>query len=104
VAAESDRNRKLVVAVPGAVDVLAVVFAASANAKSEGTAAAVRDEALEVISSLQVPEQCLRRVTETKEALVSALVSALHTCRARAALLLERVTAALPPSRLASLP
>jgi len=53
VAAESDRNRKLVAAVPGAVDVLAAVFAASAKAKSsEGTASAVRDEALEVISSL----------------------------------------------------
>ncbi|KAG0528213.1 hypothetical protein BDA96_06G299200 [Sorghum bicolor] len=111
VAAESDRNRKLVAAVPGAVDVLAAVFAASANAKSsEGTAAAaaVRDEALEVVSSLQVPEQCLRRVAETNEALVSALVSALQrssaASRARAALLLERVTAALPPSRLASLP
>ncbi|CAD6245359.1 unnamed protein product [Miscanthus lutarioriparius] len=73
VAAESDRNQKLVVDVPGAVDVLAAVFAASANAKSEGTAAAVREEAVEVISSLQVPEQCLRRVAETNEALVSAL-------------------------------
>lgn len=109
VAAESDRNRKLVAAVPGAVDVLAAVFAASANAKSsEGTASAVRDEALEVISSLQAPEQCLRRVAETNEALVSALVSALQrssaASRARAALLLERVTAVLPPSRLASLP
>ncbi|XP_066350564.1 E3 ubiquitin-protein ligase PUB23-like [Miscanthus floridulus] len=108
VAAESDRNRKLVAVVPGAVDVLAAVFAASANAKSEGTAAAVRDEALEVISSLQVPEQCLRRVAETNDALVSALVSALQrssaASRARAALLLERVTAALPPSRLVSLP
>jgi hypothetical protein len=109
VAAESDRNLKLVAAVPGAVDVLAAVFAASANAKSsEGTASAVRDEALEVISSLQVPEQCLRRVAETNEALVSALVSALQrssaASRARAALLLERVTAVLPPSRLASLP
>ena len=50
--AESDRNRKLVVAVPGAVDVLAAVFVASANTKSEGTAAAICDEALEVISSL----------------------------------------------------
>jgi len=107
VAAESDRNRKLVAAVPGAVDVLAAVFAASANAMSEGTAAAVRDEALEVISSLQVPEQCLRRVAETNDALVSALVSALQlssaASRARAALLLERVTAAMPPSRLVSL-
>ncbi|XP_066346920.1 E3 ubiquitin-protein ligase PUB23-like [Miscanthus floridulus] len=108
VAAESDRNRKLVAAVPGAVDVLAAVFAASAKAKSsEGTASAVRDEALEVISSLQVPEQCLRRVAETNEALVSALVSALQrsssASRARAALLLERVTAAMPPSRLVSL-
>ena len=57
VAAESDRNQKLVAAVPGAVDVLAAMFTASANAKSsEGTASAVRDEALEVISSLQVPE------------------------------------------------
>ena len=79
VAAESDRNQKLVTAVTGAVDVLAAVFAASANSKSsEGTASAVRDEALEVISSLQVPEQCLRRVAETNEALVSALVSALQ--------------------------
>ena len=55
------------------MDVLAAVFAASANTKSEGTAAAVCDEALEVISSLQVPEQCLRRVAETNEALVSSL-------------------------------
>lgn len=110
VAAESDRNRKLVAAVPGAVDVLAAVFAASANKSSEGTgtADAVRDDALEVIASLPVPEQCLRRLEETNEALVSALVSALQwssaPSRARAALLLERVTAALPPSRLASLP
>ncbi|CAD6337458.1 unnamed protein product [Miscanthus lutarioriparius] len=59
---------------PGAVDVLAAVFTASANAKlSEGTTFVVGDEALEVISSLQVPEQCLRRVAETNEALVSAL-------------------------------
>ena len=49
----------------------------------------------------------MRRVAETNEALVSALVSALQrsssASRARAALLLERVTAAMPPSRLVSL-
>ncbi|RCV14800.1 hypothetical protein SETIT_3G007400v2 [Setaria italica] len=106
VAAESERSRKLVAAVPGAVDVLAAVFVASAATKSQSVA--VCDDALEIISSLQLSEQCLARVIfEANEALVDALVSVLQrsntASRARAALLLQNVTAAMSPSRLVSL-
>ncbi|XP_062185288.1 E3 ubiquitin-protein ligase PUB23-like [Phragmites australis] len=104
VAAESERNMKLIAAVPGAVDILAAVFVASAT-KSENTAAC--DEALEIICSLQPSEQCLVRVIETNEALVDALVSALQrsntTSRVHAALLLDDVTAVMSPNRLVSL-
>ncbi|TKW23766.1 hypothetical protein SEVIR_3G008400v4 [Setaria viridis] len=107
VVAESERNRKLVAAVPAAVDVLATVFVASAATKAESVA--VCDEALEIISSLQLSEQCLARVIfETNEALVDALVSVLQrsntASRAHAALILQNVTAAMSPSRLVSLP
>lgn len=105
VAAVSERNKELIVAVPGAVDILAAIFVASAT-KSESTAAC--DEALEIISSLELSEQCLVRVTEMNEALVDALVSALQrsntTSRAHAVLLLEDVTAVMSPNRLVSLP
>jgi hypothetical protein len=107
VAAESDRSRKLVAAVPGAVDVLAAVFVASAAAKPGG--AAVCDEALEVVSSLQLSEHRLARViSDTNGALVDALASVLRrpnaASRARAALLLQNVTAAMSPGGLVSLP
>ena len=81
-----------------------MVFAASANAKSEETATAIRDDTLDIISSLQVPKQCLRRIAETNEALVFTLRWSSATSRAHTTLLLELVTAVLPPSRLASLP
>jgi hypothetical protein len=107
VAAESERSRKLVAAVPGAVDVLAAVFVASAAAKPGG--AAVCDEALEVVSSLQLSEHRLARVfSDTNGALVDALASVLRrpntASRARAALLLQNVTAAMSPGGLVSLP
>ncbi|CAL5029160.1 unnamed protein product [Urochloa decumbens] len=110
VAAESERNRMLVAAVPGGVDVLAIVFAAASATKpssSESAVTGVADAALEIMSSLS--EQCLARVANTEhQLLVDALVSALQrpnpASRARAALLLQNVTDAMPSSRLASLP
>ncbi|CAL5024599.1 unnamed protein product [Urochloa decumbens] len=107
VAAESERNRMLVAAVPGAMDAVAAVFAAASAAKpspSSESATSVADAALEIMS-----EQCLARVANTEhQLLVDALVSALQrpnpASRARAALLLHNVTAAMPSSRLASLP
>ncbi|CAO1943515.1 unnamed protein product [Urochloa humidicola] len=97
VAAESERSRTLVAAVPGAVDVLAAVFAA--------TTGSVADDALEIMSSLHLSEQWLARVANE---LVGALVSALQrpnpASRARAALLLQNATAAMSPTRLVSLP
>ncbi|CAN6250749.1 unnamed protein product [Urochloa humidicola] len=121
VTAESERNRKIVAAVPGAVDVLASVFVSSSAAttpsstssettSSTSVAAACADDALEIMSSLQLSEaeQCLGRVANTEQLLVDALVSALQrpnpASRARAALLLQNVTAVMLPSRLASLP
>ncbi|KAF8769337.1 hypothetical protein HU200_006856 [Digitaria exilis] len=85
VAAESERSRKLVAAAPGVADALFAVLVASGD-----------DEALEIICSLQLPEQCLLRVIETNESeLVSALVSALQrsnaASREHAALLLQKV-------------
>ncbi|KAJ1273564.1 hypothetical protein BS78_06G291400 [Paspalum vaginatum] len=96
VAAESDRGRRLVAAVPGALDALAA-------------AAVVCDEALQVIASLQLSDQCLARVVHANNhTLVDALVSALQrpstASRERAALLLHGATAAMPANRLASLP
>ncbi|KAL6844315.1 hypothetical protein ACP4OV_025988 [Aristida adscensionis] len=106
VAAESERNRKLVAAVPGAVDALAAAFVASATTSEN--AAAAGDEALEVIASLQLPEQCMARVVDGNEALVDALVSALQrpnaATRTRAARLLVDAAAAMPANRLVSLP
>uniref|UniRef100_J3M2V3 U-box domain-containing protein n=1 Tax=Oryza brachyantha TaxID=4533 RepID=J3M2V3_ORYBR len=103
VAAESDRNRKLLAAVPGAVDILAAVVVASCQ-----DAKATCDEALEVICSLQLSEQCLMGVVERNEELVDALVATLQrsntTSRAHAALLLEAVTAVMPSNWLVSLP
>ncbi|KAL5214168.1 hypothetical protein ABZP36_003320 [Zizania latifolia] len=104
VVSESDRNRKLLALVPGAVDILAAVITASSQ-----SATAVCDEALEIICSLQLSEQCLARVIERdSEALVDALVDTLQRSnaksRAHAAVLLADVTAAMSPSRLVSLP
>ncbi|KAL6651741.1 hypothetical protein ACP70R_010666 [Stipagrostis hirtigluma subsp. patula] len=105
VAAESERNRKLVAAVAGAVDVLAAVFVASTTTSEN---AAVCDEALEIISSLQLPERCLARIVDRNEALVDALVAALQrsnaTTRAHAAQLLEGAAAVMPSNRMVSLP
>ncbi|RLM73699.1 hypothetical protein C2845_PM15G26730 [Panicum miliaceum] len=100
VAAESERNRKLLVAaVPRAVDTLVGVFISSATTSSF----AVCDEVLEIISSLELSEKCLAaRVVKTNElalSLVDALVSALQrsntASRAHAALLLQNVTAVM---------
>ncbi|CAN6269841.1 unnamed protein product [Urochloa humidicola] len=108
VAAESERSRNLVAAVPGAVDVLASVFVASSETTSTSVAAACADDALEIMSSLEISEQCLGRVANAEQLLVDALVSALQrpnpASRARAALLLQNVTGVMSPSRLASLP
>ncbi|CAL5070903.1 unnamed protein product [Urochloa decumbens] len=111
---QSERSRMLVAAVPGAVDVLAAVLAASSATKpsssSESAVTSVADAALEIMSSLQpLSEQCLARVANTEhQLLVDALVAALQrpnpASRARAALLLQNVTDAMPSSRLASLP
>uniref|UniRef100_A0A0E0KX30 U-box domain-containing protein n=1 Tax=Oryza punctata TaxID=4537 RepID=A0A0E0KX30_ORYPU len=102
VAAESERNRKLLAAVPGAVDVLAAVVVASCQ-----DAKAACDEALEIICSLELSEQCLARLVERNEGLVDALVATLQrtntTSRAYAALLLEAVTAVMSSNRLVSL-
>ncbi|KAF0908432.1 hypothetical protein E2562_025406 [Oryza meyeriana var. granulata] len=103
VAAESDRNRKLLTAVPCAVDILAAVVVSSCQ-----DAKAACDDALEIICSLQLSEQCLTRLVERNEELVHALVAALQrsntTSRAHAALLLEGVTAVMSSNRLVSLP
>lgn len=105
VAGESERNRKIVAAAPGAVELLAAVFVGSATT-SENAAAC--DEALDVISSLRPSEQCLVRVIGRNETLVDALVATLQrsntTSRTHAALLLEDVTAVMSPNRLVSLP
>ncbi|CAN6236728.1 unnamed protein product [Urochloa humidicola] len=119
VAAESERSRTLVAAVPGAVDVLAAVFAATSVAaassatkpspSSESSAmSACADDALEIISSLHLSEQCLASVANEEALLVDAIVSTLQrpnpASRARAALLLQNATAAMSPTRLVSLP
>ncbi|KAF8660005.1 hypothetical protein HU200_058089 [Digitaria exilis] len=92
VAAESERSRKLVAAVPGVADALFAVLVASGDG-----------EALEIICSLQLPEQCLLRAIETNDSeLVDALVSALQrsnaASREHAALLLQKVMS-LSPNR-----
>ncbi|PVH36053.1 hypothetical protein PAHAL_7G345300 [Panicum hallii] len=106
VASESERNRKLVAAVPRAVDTLVGVFVIAS-----ATSAAVCDEVLEIISSLELSEKCLlARVIETNEALslVDALVSALQrsntASRAHAALLLQNVTGVMSTNSLVPLP
>ncbi|KAG8043981.1 hypothetical protein GUJ93_ZPchr0458g22455 [Zizania palustris] len=104
VAAESDRNRKLLAAVPGTVDILAAVLAVSYQ-----NATAACDEALEIICLLQLSEQCLLRVIERdSEAVVDALVATLQRSntkyRAHAAVILANVTTVMSPNRLVSLP
>ena len=111
VASQSERSRKIVAAVPRAVDTLVGVFiTASASATTSTSSVAVCDEVLEIISS---SDKCLLAAraimeTNTNEAAVDALVSALRrsntASRAHAALLLRNVTAVMPTSSLASLP
>ncbi|KAG2569927.1 E3 ubiquitin-protein ligase PUB23-like [Panicum virgatum] len=110
VASESERSKKLVAAVPRAVDTLVGVFIIASSATA--SAAVCCDEVLEIISSLELSEKCLARVIEANEALsrslVGALVSALQrsnaASRAHAALLLRSVTAVMSTNSLASLP
>jgi hypothetical protein len=110
VAAESERNRKLVAAVPGAVETLMAVFVSSSSSDSRDGKAAAACMLLEIVSSLQLSEQRLVRVVETTshEAVVDALVCALQgsnaASREHAAQVLADVTGAMAPSRLASLP
>ncbi|VAH54630.1 unnamed protein product [Triticum turgidum subsp. durum] len=109
VAAEGERGRELIAAVPGSADALLEVFVASATCAPDYAAAA-----LDVISSLRLPERCLAHAVDRDgAALVGALVSTLQghsgsdadaASRARAAVLLADVTACMAPSRAASLP
>ncbi|XP_037474971.1 E3 ubiquitin-protein ligase PUB23-like [Triticum dicoccoides] len=109
VVAEGERGRELVAAVPGSADALLDVFVSSATSAPENSAAA-----LDVISSLRLPERCLARAVDRDgAALVGALVSTLQghsgpdadaASRARAAVLLADVMACMSPSRAASLP
>lgn len=109
VAVEGERGRELVAALPGVPDALLQVFVASATCAPENAAAA-----LDVVSSLRLPERFLvRSVERDGAALVGALVYTLHehsgsdadaASWARAAVLLADVTACMAPSRAASLP
>ncbi|VAH39124.1 unnamed protein product [Triticum turgidum subsp. durum] len=74
VVAEGERGRELVAAVPGSADALLDVFVSSATSAPENSAAA-----LDVISSLRLPERCLARAVDRDgAALVGALVSTLQ--------------------------
>ncbi|KAK3141083.1 hypothetical protein QOZ80_4BG0329390 [Eleusine coracana subsp. coracana] len=133
-AAESEWNRKLIAAVPGAVHTLITVLLVTATSSSSSSsdrdvdtdrdrdskAAAVAcdggvDDALEILTSLQLSPECLARVLNKQEQndhhqlllVVEALVSALQrstSSREHAARLLADVTAVMSPTRLASLP
>ncbi|GJN01259.1 hypothetical protein PR202_ga18512 [Eleusine coracana subsp. coracana] len=132
VAAESEWNRKLIAAVPGAVDTLISVLLVTATTTSSSASASASsdtdtdsktsygggaDEALEILTSLQLSLECLARVLNKQEndideqapLVVDALVSALEqrsntASREHAARLLADVTAVMSPTRLASLP
>uniref|UniRef100_A0A0D9WBF2 U-box domain-containing protein n=1 Tax=Leersia perrieri TaxID=77586 RepID=A0A0D9WBF2_9ORYZ len=103
VADEGERNRKLLAAVPGAGEVLAAVVVASCH---DATAAC--DVALGIVSSMQLPEQCVSRLAGGDGELVDALVATLRrpnaTSRAHAAAFLGTLTASMAPNRLTSLP
>ncbi|VAH54631.1 unnamed protein product [Triticum turgidum subsp. durum] len=74
VAAEGERGRELIAAVPGSADALLEVFVASATCAPDYAAAA-----LDVISSLRLPERCLAHAVDRDgAALVGALVSTLQ--------------------------